>query len=231
MNVCKGIAGNRKRIVYNMSMFTEKTMDISATQHLINKQVDAIVTEIASNIKNDDFCYKGFFNTKDLPDHKGYTVFVNNHPFRNQFKFYDFLDLKKEQHCLYWFELDSIEKASEIFELMQIYRKRKGTEDYKTIPATNSYRGYGKSKILYVGVRRAGYRKSDDLTNITGRINQHLGYYDNPRTQGLQLYEYARGKDFNITLKVIAFEGIEPYLLNVIEKKVARILKPLCGRH
>ncbi|MFC4633661.1 hypothetical protein ACFO3O_07065 [Dokdonia ponticola] len=96
------------------------------------------------------------------------------------------------------------------------------------MPATNSN---NYDNILYLGVRQGGYRKKDDLTNITGRINQHLGYYKAGTTQGLQLYEYAKGKDFEITLKIIEFDGIEPYLLNVIEKLLAKKMKPLSGRH
>jgi hypothetical protein len=45
------------------------------------------------------------------------------------------------------------------------------------------------------------------------------------------LYEYAKDRDFNITIKVIEFVGIETYCLNVIEKLLAIKMLPLCGKH
>lgn len=205
-------------------------MDVTKRQQEITIAVDAIVDEIITNIDNDSFYHKGTFNTKDLPDHKNYTVFANSdNVFRGKSSVYNPLDLIQDNHCLYIFELDTKEAAYSLNEEIIKYRKLKGTEAYKTIPPTNSYGGDGK--IFYVGMRQGFQRTKTGVTNIVSRMNQHLGYYHHKGTQGLQLYEYARGKDYNITLKVIAFTGIEPYLLNVIEKKVARRLKPLCGRH
>ncbi|WP_046759151.1 hypothetical protein [Kordia jejudonensis] len=206
-------------------------MDLTQIQQYINEKVDAIVTKIVSNIDNDAFYHKGTFNTKDLPDHEGYTVFANSDDtFRENSTLYDPLDKLENHHCMYIFELDSAEAAQQLNMEIKKYRSLKGTiNNYKTVPPTNSYNGDGK--YFYIGIRRGFQRTKTGVTNIVSRMNQHLGYYHHPHTQGLQLYEYAKGKDFNITLKVIAFEGIEPYLLNIIEKKVAQILRPLCGRH
>lgn len=84
---------------------------------------------------------------------------------------------------------------------------------------------------MYVGIRQGGKTLSG-LTNIVGRINQHLGYYKVPTTQGLQLVHYAKGKDFQLTMNVVEFKDLEnPMYLNLIEKMVADELRPLCGRH
>nr|WP_152565573.1 hypothetical protein [Nonlabens ulvanivorans] len=64
-----------------------------------------------------------------------------------------------------------------------------------------------------------------------GRINQHLGYYSQARTQGLQLLHWAKDLDLNITLHVVHFNDELGSLLYVIEKAIAKVLIPHCGRH
>lgn len=139
---------------------------------------------------------------------------------------------------MYWFELESNKKAEELNNLLNDYRQKKDKIlNYKTVPATNKNKD---SNILYVGIRQGGGSKDKKdkegnitlgVTNIVGRINQHLGYYHVASTQGLQLYEYAKGLDFNITIKVIEFVGLDTKYLNIIEKLVAKELEPLSGRH
>ncbi len=198
-------------------------MNVTKSQEIIHKEIMDIVDTIYENRDNDNFYHKGTFNTKDLPDHKGYTHSPN---INSHFEDVIFRKLNKItiNHCLYWFELESNEKATELKLLMNGYGKIEGC---KKIPATNKN---SDSNILYLGVRQGGVR-GDGLTNIEGRMNQHLGYYDKPSTQGLQLYEYAKDRDFNITIKVIEFVGMKTYYLNVIEKLLAKEMKPLCGRH
>lgn len=197
--------------------------EIEESQEIINAEVEKIVNTIFDNRNNDSFYHKGVFNTKDLPNHNNYHYYPNNDPhFRNVI--FEKLDDIKNNHCLYWFELESNQKASELKFLLDDYRRN----GIKKVPAPNTY---DYDKILYLGVRQGSKRENIKLTNITGRINQHLGYYKIGTTQGLQLYEYAKGKDFDITIKIIEFDGIEPYLLNVIEKLLARKMKPFCGQH
>lgn len=170
------------------------------------------------------------FNTKNLPNHNNYTNHINT---LSEFR-YLFSPLDKiENNCLYWFELENENKAQQLNELLDNYRKKKGTDNYKTVPATNANTN---SKVLYVGIRQGGSvnrGKGLRLTNISGRIIQHLGYYHSKGTQGLQLYEYAKGKDFEITLSVVQFNKLENKYLNIIEKMVAKheSFKPLTGRH
>lgn len=198
-------------------------MNITESLKVIKKETERIVKDIYKNRNNDNYYHKGIFNTIDLPEHQDYKHSPN---IDSHFENIIFRKLNKitSNHCLYWFELESNEKAYELKLLMNEYGK---TEGCKKIPATNKN---SNSKVLYLGVRQGGVR-GDGLTNIEGRMNQHLGYYHKPSTQGLQLYEYAKGKNFEITLKVIEFQGIETYYLNVIEKLLAKEMKPLSGRH
>ena len=199
-------------------------MNITESQKIIDREIKAIVDTIYQNRDNDEFYYKGTFNTKDLPHHNNYSYYPNQDKhFRNVL--FERLDKITANHCLYWFELESEEKAKEFNGLLNNYRKVEGC---KTVPATSRNKN---SKVLYLGVRQGGYRKRDNLTNITGRMLQHLGYYKEAGTQGLQIYEYAKESDFNLTIKIVEFEGLKPYALNVIEKLLAKEMKPICGRH
>lgn len=206
-------------------------MKLEKENKLIEKQFSDIAKTIIQNKSNDNFYHKLTFNTNQLIDHENYKIYPNSSAVLvDQFKP---LNIIKENHCLYWFELENKEKALTLNGLIDDYREL----NIKTVPATNKN---DNSHILYVGIRQGGARankKDKDgniilgLTNIVGRINQHLGYYHSKSTQGLQLYEYAKGKDFNITIKVIEFEGLDSKYLNTIEKLVAKEFEPLCGRH
>ena len=210
-------------------------MNIANQSIIITQQFDTIVDEIIKRKNDDSFYHKIQFNTHQLIDHNNYKTFPNSDNRLSHL----FTSLNTvRNHCLYWFELDSIKKAIELNSLLNSYRfKKDKIPNYKTVPATNSNQN---SNVLYVGIRQGGGSKDKKdkegnvilgLTNIVGRINQHLGYYHVASTQGLQLYEYAKGLDFNITIKVIEFVGLETKYLNIIEKLVAKELKPLSGRH
>lgn len=180
---------------------------------IIHEQFNLLVDKILSSEPD----YQNFFNTKDLPDHFDFDN--EKAPNRVPEMRYFFKELDKiKSHVLYYFELNDVQSTLQLKKLLDGYRrpvKERGT-DYRVVPATNSYDS-AESKVLYLGVRRGGGNKSG-LTNIVGRINQHLGYYQNGKTQGLQLYHYARGKDFEITLKVYEFPNLDKNYLNVIEK-------------
>lgn len=191
------------------------------------KIVDSILNEIAQNIydnrNNDSFYHKLEFNTNQLLDHEGYKKFVNSEG--ELVSIFNDLNNIKENYCLYWFELENEEKANYLTLELNFYRNKK----MKKVPATNKNKN---SNVFYVGIRQGGYTKYNNLTHITGRICQHLGYYKEPTTQGLQLYEFARNKNYKITIKVVEFKKFNhPKYLNIIEKLVAQKLRPLCGRH
>lgn len=198
-------------------------MNVKPEIDLVDNLLESIVAKIV-NKDFDDF-YSKKFNTKDLPEHKNFSVSPNTYlPFRYMF---EELDLK-ENHCLYWFELETVAKAQALNNLIDNYRLKKNEPFYRTVPATNKNK---ESNVLYVGVRR-GHKNKAGLKNIVGRINQHLGYYKSNKTQGLQLYHYAKGLDFEININVVEFKDlVNPMYLNLIEKMVADKLEPLCGRH
>lgn len=191
-------------------------------------KIDDVFESISNDIVNKkmDF-YSESFNIKDLPNNNGFKVHPNTLPeFNYLFRPLD----KKNNDCLYWFELETVEKAIELNNILNKYRLSniKGNAEYRNIPATNSNE---MSNVLYVGIRRKSKSKNPNLTNIVGRINQHLGYYKNQNTQGLQLIHFAENCDFKLKLNVVEVISSNDIYLNIIEKKVANKLKPLCGRH
>ncbi len=200
-------------------------MKLASEINLINSKLEAIVDKIIA--KEVEGFYSKKFNTKNLKDYQEDRYSPNvDEDFRYLFEELD----HKHNHCLYWFELETESKANELNDLINAFRTPKGTTGHRTVPAKNKNTNKG-SKVLYVGIRR-GKKKPANLTNIVGRINQHMGYYKVNRTQGLQLVHYAQGLDFEITLNVIEFKDIQnPMYLNLLEKMVADRLKPLCGRH
>lgn len=189
-------------------------------------ELDKVFESISDDIVSKKvLVYSESFNIKDLPHHTEFSVHPNTLPeFNHLFRPLD----KKNNDCLYWFELESNEKAKELNNLLNEYRLSniKNNANFRNIPATNKNEN---SNVLYVGVRRKS--KAPKLTNIVGRINQHFGYYKNKNTQGLQLIHFAGKLDFKLTLNVVEIVSSNSIYLNIIEKKVANKLKPLCGRH
>ncbi len=191
-------------------------------------KIDNILEPIVNDIVSKKLVgFSESFNIKDLPNNNNFKVHPNTLPkFDYLFRPLD----KRNKDCLYWFELETIEKAIELNNLLNVYRLTniKGTDGYRNIPATNKNE---TSNVIYVGIRKGNKSKKPKLTNIVGRINQHLGYYENQNTQGLQLIHFAKKCDFKLTINVVEIVSTNSDYLNIIEKKVANILKPLCGRH
>lgn len=119
---------------------------------------------------------------------------------------------------LYFFEIISIQDSGSIRDCMAKYKYLK---DSKSVPALK--KNYTKdSRILYVGkVKR----------NFYGRVIQHLGYYKVARTQGLQLFYWAKEIGLDIRLHAYHFEPEMHDLVSIFELKFARDLKPITGKH
>lgn len=164
------------------------------------------------------------FNLKQLPHVAEFTMDIRLD--KNFSSIFEKLN-KKEHHCLYWFEIETSELATELNILLNKNREKLKL-DQRVVPVMNKNTN---SNIFYVGIRRGGKRKYDGLTNISGRIIQHLGYYVNGSTQGLQLIHWANKTDLDIKLNVVEFKELPNLYLNVVEKIVAHKLKPLCGKH
>lgn len=119
---------------------------------------------------------------------------------------------------VYWFEILSPTSTEIIRKLISEYKYSEGA---KSVPALK-LKYYRESKALYVGkVKR----------NFWGRVIQHLGYYNVKRTQGLQLYHWAKNIDLKVRLHAFEFEPEMEDLISVFELKFARMLKPITGKH
>lgn len=119
--------------------------------------------------------------------------------------------------CIYWFEIMGNTNPEKIREEISRYREK----NIKSVPAMRKNFDIN-SKALYVGKVKKSF---------WNRIIQHLGYYINDRTQGLQLYHWA--EDCNLTLKlhVYEFENEMSNLMGPFEYKLARELRPILGKH
>lgn len=126
--------------------------------------------------------------------------------------------------CLYWFSTQENETSSILMNHLNAFRET-GKKLNRTFPAKNRN---SNSNIIYVGKRNAGVRRRDNLTNIAGRIAIHLGYYEKGSTQGLQLAYWAK---YHLTLNVMVLPIEAADYLDILEKLLAKTLKPLCGRH
>lgn len=119
---------------------------------------------------------------------------------------------------LYWFEITSDIENSEIREAIENYKAK---VDCKTAPALK--KGYSlSSKCLYVGKVRQKF---------WGRIIQHLGYYKQRKTQGLQLFYWAKGLGLDITIHAYEFDKDMADLVSILELEFARELEPIIGKH
>ncbi|WP_332022081.1 hypothetical protein [Kaistella sp.] len=120
---------------------------------------------------------------------------------------YNFIDIRKEEKfsdlfsrlvkikgpCLYFFEIKSNHSKEEIISKISEYSV---SENSKTIPAIKTK--VEESRFLYVG-------KVKKL--VWGRLIQHLGFYKVSRTQGLQLYYWAKEVNLDLNFTVIEFEN------------------------
>ncbi len=184
----------------------------------INEKLDKIFYFIL----NKKSIYK--FNLLNLPDTNNFsTNILDTEIFREIFNELN----KKSNNCIYWFELQNEQDCSDL--ILRLENNREFLkENFRVIPPKNKNQN---SKILYLGIRRGGIRKKDHLTNISGRIVQHLGYYHKGSTQGLQLVHWCKGIDLNVNLNVVELEDLPNDYLNVVEKILSYHLKPMCGKH
>lgn len=198
-------------------------MDVRKQKEIIDKQVKIIVDKILKEPDQFKICR---FHLSELPDNNNW----DNHPNIDPV-FKKHLDVLNEYKgdCLYWFNCDTTEDALQLDNALVNYRNGKNKKGYRAVPTSNKYKH--KNKTIYVGVRRGSTAKKPTVSNILGRINQHLGYYRQPKTQGLQLLHWAKDLDINISLHVVHFENKLGSLLYVIEKEVSKQLIPHCGRH
>lgn len=129
-----------------------------------------------------------------------------------------FDDLKRmEGPVVYYFEIMSDNISTHIVNQIRQYA---ASENSKAIPAIKNT--IPESKILYVGKVKKGF---------WGRLIQHLGFYKTKKTQGLQLYYWAKELDLDIKVRIFEFEPQMADFMNIIENGLARELNPILGKH
>ncbi len=119
--------------------------------------------------------------------------------------------------AVYYFEIVSKHEPNDIVKSFEVYST---TPNSKTTPPVN--RDFASSKILYVGKAKK---------NMWGRLIQHLGYYKVNRTQGLQLYYWARHIPLTLRLVVFEFEPEMSNLIGLLEFDMALQVNPILGMH
>lgn len=170
-----------------------------------------------------------------MPDDDNYRLDIRK--FGEFLKTFNSLNIKTND-CLYWFSVSQIADSQRLKnEIEKCRESLKQQQDKRVVPVRNDNID---SNVLYVGVRQGGCRKytlinrkrvPDVLSNIAGRIIQHLGYYKKGSTQGLQLVHWTKGLDIQVTLNVIEFKDLPKDYLYIIEKLYALKLKPVLGKH
>ena len=123
--------------------------------------------------------------------------------------------------CLYWYRIISDNTSIEIINSFKLYSDYETRE--RSVPALNSDNSIDhKSRVLYVGKVKGG---------IYGRVIQHLGCFSSARTQGLQLYYWAKKIGLKLELNVFEFDTKMADILPIVEFAVAKELHPLIGKH
>jgi hypothetical protein len=133
-------------------------------------------------------------------------------------------DIKKP--VLYWFELVSSENNQSIREeFINNYREpiKKGSKTPYRNTSSHKKTFNTNSSTLYVGKVEIGF---------WGRLVTHLGYAQSYKTAGMQLFHWYKPELFgDIKLNYIVFDENMKYLIVILEKLLAKELKPLIGRY
>jgi hypothetical protein len=123
--------------------------------------------------------------------------------------------------CLYWYRVISDNSSIDIIKSFKEYKNH--VERDRNVPALNSDNSIDhKSRVLYVGKVKGG---------IYGRVIQHLGCHKTARTQGLQLFYWAKEIGLKLELNVLEFDNKMADILPIVEFAVAKKLHPLIGKH
>lgn len=118
---------------------------------------------------------------------------------------------------LYWFEIVSDTSRSEMISALRQY----GESGERPIPSIKKIPPLD-TDVLYV---------DKVVRGPWGRLIAHLGYFNRKNVHGLQLYHWSRNLD--LQLRFCAYEAApEMYdYMEIIERRAAKELRPLVGRH
>lgn len=118
---------------------------------------------------------------------------------------------------VYWFEIISDINSEKIITELNHYKLKKE----RNTPAIRKNIN-PNSKILYVGKVKLKF---------FGRFIQHLGFYKNNQTQGLQLFYWAKEISIKLKVHVLEFEKDMEDYIPIIELEFSKYLEPLIGKH
>ena len=123
--------------------------------------------------------------------------------------------------CVYWWNIHTDLSNKQILDKFKEYKN--DANRTRAIPALKSEKHHNEStKTLYVGkVKRDFY----------GRVIQHFGCHKTKRTQGLQLFYWAKDIELKLELNVIEFEKSMENIVPLIEYALANKLNPIIGKH
>lgn len=155
------------------------------------------------------------FNTSDLLEYQDRTTSTKCGVWDSFWKSYNLIF----QPVVYWFEIVSDIKRQEIMAAVVAYKD----QNARSVPAIKINFANWDTNTLYVG--------SCSKTRLRDRIHQHLGYYVEGRTQGLQLCHWARPLNIDLRLHVILLPVEASDLTVLYEKELALNKKPLIGKH
>jgi hypothetical protein len=121
---------------------------------------------------------------------------------------------------LYYFQILSGPGNKKIQQAIIDYKDSKPT---RSVSAVKSNFSTWDTSTLYVGCC--------STIKISDRVHQHLGYYTQEKTQGLQLCHWAKPLAIELQLHVIMLPADARPLATLFEKKLAKELRPLIGKH
>ncbi|WP_129021125.1 hypothetical protein [Edaphocola flava] len=183
---------------------------IKYLNNFIDKTIDNLENFRKSGVKS-EFSFN--LESSDLEDYN--SIDIRKSP--------KFEELFKELQningpVLYWIEIVSDIQNNLVIDSLQKYKE---TKNPKATPAIKKGINYN-TKVLYVGKVKGIF---------WGRVIQHMGYFKNTQTQGLQLYYWTTHLPLILQFHVLEFELEMANLMSVIEYAFAQELKPLIGKH
>jgi hypothetical protein len=132
--------------------------------------------------------------------------------------------------CVYYFEILAGPSQGDIIERFNVCKENK--------PALKKNPKDSNSKILYVG-KVEGF--NPEISAIAGRLIMHLGFHTNKNSgnpepsnvHGLYLFDWAKDLGLKLRFHVFEFkfEKETKGLVGIIEKDLAKELKPIIGKH
>ena len=176
-----------------------------------NKLIEALNVVQANGFKH-NFSFN--IDCKNLKDYSDFDI-RESPEFKEAF---NKLELMRGP-VLYWFEIVSTNSNND--GIRQELLRYSQTDNSKSTPALKKAFD-NKSDCLYVGkVKR----------KVWGRMIQHMGFYSVNRTQGLQIFHWAKDLDLQLKVHLYEFESEVSDLISIFEIELAKQKKPIVGKH